>query len=326
MKEKLKIKFVDFWGDMNNTGNLFCHILSEKYEIEFSDDPEILFYSNGGTNFLKYKCIKIFFSGENVRPDYNVCDYAITFDYSNNRKHCRFPLWALYYWVYINNIKLPSLDLPVSESEMQKNWKAKSKFCCFIVSNPCSNKRNNFFEELSKNKFVDSAGRYKNNIGYFLDGGTTDKLSFIKDYKFVISFENSSHAGYTTEKILEPLLANCIPLYWGDPKVNLDFNKERFLNHADYKNENEFINKILDVDNDDLKAFKILKEKCFNDKSIDRLIQNLSEFLHIIIAERNLITPKSTMFFFINLHKISSSFKTLKNHLRFLSQNLFLKK
>ena len=243
-------------------------------------------------------------------------------------KHCRFPLWAFYYWVYINGVKLKPLDSPISESEMKKKWKAKTKFCCFIVSNPVSKKRNNFFEALSKNKFVDSAGRYKNNIGYFLEGGTIEKLEFIKDYKFVISFENASHDGYTTEKILEPLLANCIPLYWGDPKVNLDFNKHRFLNYADFKNEKEFINRILEIDNDDLKAFEILNAKCFakENRSIEEFVQILSEFLLTRIAERNFITPKSTIYFYVILNGINMIYKRVKRKIKLLNYIYFFKK
>ena len=87
-----------------------------------------------------------------------------------------------------------------------------------LVSNPNSKERINFFNALSKVKKVDSGGRYLNNIGYVVE----DKMALIKDYKFVFAFENSSFPGYTTEKILEPLIANCIPSI-GEP-----FNWKRF--------------------------------------------------------------------------------------------------
>jgi hypothetical protein len=168
MKEKLKIKFVDFFGNLNEPGNMFCQLLNNHYDIEFSDNPDILFYSNFGYEHLKYKCVRIFFSGENERPNFNACDLAITFDYLTDIKHYRFPLWAFYYWVYVNGIKIPKLDLPRSEMELMQLWESKTKFCCFIVSNPKGKKRNDLFESLSKRKTVDSAGKYKNNIGYFL--------------------------------------------------------------------------------------------------------------------------------------------------------------
>ena len=78
---------------------------------------------------------------------------------------------------------------------------------------------------MSSKEKVDSGGKFLNNVG----GPVTDKLSFIKDYKFVISFENSSYPGYTTEKILEPMLVNSIPVYWGNPLVYNDFNYRTYI-------------------------------------------------------------------------------------------------
>ena len=84
-----------------------------------------------------------------------------------------------------------------------------------LVSNPNAKEGIDFFNALSVVKHVDSGGRHLNKIGYSVD----NKMEFIKDYKFVIAFENSSYPGYTTEKILEPLVAGCIPVYWGSPAV-----------------------------------------------------------------------------------------------------------
>src|SRR5207253_273892 len=131
MREKVKVKFVDFLVDLNQPGSLFYEILSQKYEVEFADDPEILFYSNFGNEYLKYKCVRVFVSGENERPDYTACDYAITFDYSNNPRHLRFPLWALYYWTYLKMGIVAKLDSQVTEDELLERWKLKTKFCCF---------------------------------------------------------------------------------------------------------------------------------------------------------------------------------------------------
>src|SRR5438034_6305728 len=109
--EKLKVKFVDFWADMNKPdGNYFYTLLCQKYDVEFSDDPEVVFYSNYGNEYLKYKCIRVFFSAENQRPDFTACDYAITFDYLDDKRHLRFPLWALYYLGYIKWVNVAQLD------------------------------------------------------------------------------------------------------------------------------------------------------------------------------------------------------------------------
>ena len=49
-------------------------------------------------------------------------------------------------------------------------------------------------------------------------------------FKFSIAFENSSTPGYTTEKIVQALAADTIPIYWGDPLVGRVFNEGRIIN------------------------------------------------------------------------------------------------
>jgi hypothetical protein len=74
------------------------------------------------------------------------------------------------------------------------------------VSNASGKVRNRFYNELSKYKQIASGGKVYNNVGYRVP----DKLAFIQDYKFCISFENRSYPGYTTEKIVEAFFANTI--------------------------------------------------------------------------------------------------------------------
>ena len=288
--EKIRVKFVDFWTDLNKPeGNYFYELLSQRYIVEFSDDPEIVFYSCYGKEYLKYKCLRIFYSPENHRPDFTGCDYAITFDYNQDSRHLRFPLWTLYYLGYLKWFQVEPLETQLPDEELLKRWKQKSKFCCFIVSNPKSRKRVSFFRKLDKIKRVDSAGRHLNNIGYNLKGGTIEKLKFIRDYKFVISFENTSYAGYTTEKILEPLLAGCIPIYWGNPLVDKEFNTGRFINYFDFVTEEELIGYLMKVDQDDNLALKMLKAGCFTESHtpVSRMEQDLYEFLLKIVESRH---------------------------------------
>ena len=43
--------------------------------------------------------------------------------------------------------------------------------------------------------------------------------------------------------------ANSIPIYWGNPLIEMDFNKKSFINYYDFKNENELIEYIIHLDN-----------------------------------------------------------------------------
>ena len=60
-----------------------------------------------------------------------------------------------------------------------------------------------------------------------------DKRAFLADHRFTIAFENESHSGYTTEKVVEPMLVNSIPIYWGDPLIGRDFDTRSFLSAHD---------------------------------------------------------------------------------------------
>ena len=60
------------------------------------------------------------------------------------------------------------------------------------------------------------------------------KVEFLRAYKFVVAFENSSAPGYNTEKLTHAIEADAMPIYWGDPEIGRSFNTGRFINAHDY--------------------------------------------------------------------------------------------
>ncbi len=82
-------------------------------------------------------------------------------------------------------------------------------------------------------------------------GPVPDKIEFMRPYKFCIAFENSSCPGYVTEKIMDCFIAGCIPIYWGSPIGEVDFNSKRILNRWEYQSDEEFIDRIIALDEDD---------------------------------------------------------------------------
>ena len=87
MKRVIKINFTDFWEGFRKKDNFFYNLLSSRYAVEISDTPDFLFYSCYGRKFLNYKCTRIFYASENMRPDFLRCDYAISFDYIKKKNH-----------------------------------------------------------------------------------------------------------------------------------------------------------------------------------------------------------------------------------------------
>lgn len=268
MKKEIKINFTDFWHGFIKEDNYFFNLLSKKYRVVIDEkEPDILFFSCYGEKYLRYNCTRVFFTAENTRVDFSSCDYAFSFDFINRENHFRLPLYAL----YIEQKKMmPHLLATQSRMEIRKKWEAKKKFCCMVVSNPGSKKRINFYNKLNKVIPVDSGGRVLNNVG----GPVTDKLGFIKDYKFVLAFENSSYPGYTTEKILEPFFTDCIPVYWGNKEISLDFNPHRFINYHDFGNEDKLIEHLVDLYNDNERAVDILMQPIFNNNAIPEYIDD----------------------------------------------------
>lgn len=92
----------------------------------------------------------------------------------------------------------------------------------------------------------------------------------MKTRKFHLAFENSSYPGYVTEKILQAFYARTVPIYWGSPCVDLDFNPDAFINWHDYKNDKKFLERIIEVDNDEKLYHNMLNQPMFrNNKFLD---------------------------------------------------------
>lgn len=277
-KKVLRINFVDFWP-LDKTNNYFYNILSERYDVLVDEvNPELLFYSCFGNEYLKYKCKRIYFTGENTKADYKACDFAFTFDYNTRKDHYRLPLYLLYIDEDHMNKQICEVK---SENELIEAWTKKTKSCCMVVSNHKALDRINFFNKLSKYIQVDSGGKVLNNVG----GPVSNKKEFIKEYKFVISFENECHDGYTTEKIIEPMFVDSIPIYWGNKNVDRDFNTKRFLNYHDFETEEELIERLIEIDKNPMLALEILKQPVFDPQveSPSKIRENVLEIIDSIL-------------------------------------------
>lgn len=307
----IKVKFVDFWKGFDPRNNFLMDILKQRYHIELSESPDYLIFSVFGFTNLNYeRCVKIFYTGENLTPDFNICDYAIGFDYlSFGDRYMRLPLYAVY-----------GIEKLASPKVIDKEKVLKRKFCSYVVSNNIgAPERSRFFHLLSEYKKVDSGGRWENNVG----GPVPDKLDFIKDYKFNIAFENSMYDGYTTEKIMEPMLVNSLPVYWGNRLINKDFNPASFINVSDFPSQEAAVEHIVMLDNNDDMYLSILSKPWFNDENyLDWKVRFFHFFDNIFnrpIDECKYLTPYGFCRHYRNQLR---SARLLKQRLRQLSNPL----
>ncbi len=240
--------------------------LSKKYNLILNPkNPDFVISSVFGLEHLKYdKAVRILVSGENISPDFNVFDYAITSDpIELGDRHLRVPYWALR---YLSEDHFEYERRPVADETLL----VKRKFCNFLYSNSSSlcamPYRNELFKKLSSYKHVDSGGSCLNNMAGVR---VKDKMEFIGKYKFTIACENSIKVGYSTEKILDPLIANSVPIYLGDPCIIGEFNPKAFINVADFSNADDMVSFVKNIDCNDSEYLRILKEPIFlSDKNL----------------------------------------------------------
>ena len=274
MKKLIKIKFVDFNEGATAVKVLLQH-LQDHYEVELSDSPDWLFYSVFGQEHLAYNdCVKIFFTGENQAPDFNLCDYAIGFEHLQfGDRYMRLPLWMIY----------PDDVQQMQAKHTSPDISAKTDFCSFVYSNSnAAPARQQFYDALSAYKHINSGGKYLNNVG----GPVKDKLAFQSKHKFAIAFENTSHCGYTTEKLVQAFAAQTVPIYWGDPAIADTFDSGAFINCIDFPDWEAVVSRVREIDQDDNLWQQMLRTPALRDPEVvTKTIQQLDDFLQHIFNQ-----------------------------------------
>ncbi len=108
-------------------------------------------------------------------------------------------------------------------------------------------------------------------------GFLSNKLHGLKDYEYTISLENSSIRGNITEKLIDPILCNTVPIYNGHKSV-----EEFYPNCCEYlEYDGNEINRIKDIINSN-KTFKDYdlenaKNKYLNIYNPIKIIKNIIE-------------------------------------------------
>lgn len=283
MSKKIKLALVDpIFKDLP----ALARLLQSRFPIEFveAEDADFLLYSDFGLRHLNFKGVKIFYTAENHKARWFACDYALTHEWDDSERHLRMPYYAS---ILIDDNSAYEKALieraPITLNDLESRPR---NFCNFITRNHICRKRNLFFKKLNNYKRVDSAGPYLNNMpnGYILPKG--QNIDFIKNYKFNMSFENEKHSGYTTEKILFPLLARSLPIYWGNPDVKRDFNPDSFINYDDYKSEDELIEYLFKIDQDDELLLSYLNAPPLNHPDdISRMRESIVKKFEIIFQQ-----------------------------------------
>lgn len=278
----IKLKFLGFWSDFDDNNNIFTNTLRKHFNVVLSEEPDYLICSLFCPPFeyCKYDCVRIFFSGENFSPDFNVFDYAIGFDEINyNDRFMRFPLYLFDGDIF----RLDEIRSEVADKKIEKDI-----FCNFIYSHQSSHGfREEIFYKLSEYSKVESNGSYLNNQpdGSFVMG-YDKKKNYLKRCKFTIAVESTILNGFTTEKIIHPFASNSIPIYFGNPNISRDFNEKAFINCHDFPDVESIIAKVKELDEDENAYLEMLHQPVFKDPSFaSNSYRNLENFLVNIFSQ-----------------------------------------
>lgn len=304
-KATVRIKFADFAPKSFRAENSWImNTLKKKYNVILSDDPEFLFYSTWGLEYKNYSnCVKVFCGGEAVSPNFNECDYAFGFEPIEYKdRYMQYPIGDT-----------DSLGVYDSFKSLQKREKPSStmfqrKFCNFVYSQDWWGEgavmRREFCKKLMQYRRVDCPGVVLNNMpegaiegrwtgnqhgsGEINRNWSKAKIDFQKSYKFTIAFENTSLAGLTTEKLIDPFQAYSIPIYWGNPYVTELFNPKAFINANEYEgNFDALIERIKELDEDEDAYMEMLSQPPLSETFDFERVKKAEQFLFNIIERGN---------------------------------------
>jgi hypothetical protein len=241
----LKVSFTNFWPGFDNESNFFLYVISrsttrsiEVVEVADADlvitscfpdkkVPKIPKSRNGKINW--------FYSGENLRPNFETFHANFSFDYSVRSNAFRLPLW----WMYLDWTLEPNsphfdesrinpyvLHLPREVKRVPQNT-----ISAFIGN--MTNLRRSTIERMPQLfEFSGFGSAFKN--------PSPSKIAFIGTFGYNLCFENSYFPGYHTEKLLQAWVMESIPLYFGAKTVSLDFQAQCFINLAEHANIEDF--------------------------------------------------------------------------------------
>lgn len=297
----IRVSFLD-WYDWilpeSTNDNIFLWILKKHYNVIIDNqNPDVLFYSLYFNNHLKYKnCLKIYVNSEPLSYNnlsmydpslrhivsINDANYMFSSYKSNIEKNYYMPIFLLwlYHHIFVTK-KIESFESLLKRREVKK----RNNFCIFLHNNNVPQKRKIIYDKLNNYKFVHT----KSDVN--IPEGSLNKINYLEDFKFSFAmqnhfytenFENWDVPGLIDEKIIESLISGSIPLYYGNDLIGDYLNENAFINYHNFKNDEDFINKIIEIDNDDNLYEKISSEPIIKNINNLRLNELESHLLKIV--------------------------------------------
>ncbi len=268
----IRLKFHDFWPNFNKEENVWTWLLRQKNNVVIvEENPNLVITMAGSKPYPNV--YTIYYSNEPFFPNVsanNYADHYLSNFFLDIPNHTRFPSYYMYVYEFIRAGLIPDLSF---FTKTNREVPIKNNFCAFVTRS-FGGKRGDFFNRLNEYKKVDTNCGPTSSFTLPFDNtsfsSSKPKIDFIRDYKFVISFENNwrgtypcfpnanvvdglltDMGGLISEKLVEPFIGGSLPIYWGSEMVSKEFNSKTFLNYYDFENEDALIAKIIELDNND---------------------------------------------------------------------------
>lgn len=278
MKKRLKLAYGDFWECFDPSTVLFTRLLERHYDVILDQrSPDLLIYNSYSDAHQYHRCRKLFWDSEGDSPDYGDCHGSLTFE-ANSDRNLYFPVWLLNHDIHtLVNRPRPDLDALVA---------SKTRHCLFLVTNPSCEYRNQAYDAFAKLGPVDSPGKVRNNMppigGDARDPSSTStdparnwhaiKQRFMGRYRFNIAFENKALPGYLTEKLIDPLVARVVPIYWGAQLAPEIINPDCFIHARDFPDLDALARYVHALDSDPERYRRYLEAPVFRDDTIPEIL------------------------------------------------------
>jgi len=192
---------------------------------ELGSDDQIIVYPNSGIFFKRMPKLACKISLVLTEPKAIHAKYYRTLGLIRHRFHrviCRYPEYANR---YANVLKLQVIETWVSDQAIKQSTK-KTKACSLIAS-----AKNNLEGHKLRHRIADWC--LQNNSSVELLGKAykpfANKEDGLAPYLYSVIIENNQEQEYFTEKLLDCMLCDTLPIYWGCPNITDYFDSEGLI-------------------------------------------------------------------------------------------------
>ena len=258
LNRPLRIAQYGFWENFDFYHSPLFGLFASQVPVQVvapHQDPDVTIASVFGghtrPSFLHGKLVMQFIGEPVVHygAQYRWGDYFIGFE-PDGPNHFHLPLWQHDMLRYDPTTRQLQLNCTPRPRE------TKTEYCAVFANHDNRNTRGPIFDLLGQHKEVHSFSQWRNNrpkdgMGNVEVMRGPSKMAVFDRYKFAMAVENVSEPYYLTEKLSEAMLANTVPIYWGDPCIDQSpFNPKRFLN-ANKLPPAELLEQVQRLDTDD---------------------------------------------------------------------------